>query len=312
MILNKIGKILVITAAGVVSLLVIGIALLLLILPSPYKIKESLKLKPKEETIHSRIKQNLDTKAAISQYGAEGSENSQPSKDPTSLKNIDSQLAFETLIDSSKPLSEVCRTLTDMNNKQMDKLSSAEFGKRFQDSLLEKSSDPLMASLKPVLKLTLTQPSMQTLISKVQESQPSEHSSLMSKMDFYSSAYDAYQEMNRNKQKMEHVLDQSYLTMMLGRAIEVRPDLAHDPRILRYCEEIEKVLNEGLIADFSEEKRAFLDFLSEVEIDPKAIGFDHNYQTHLQIVFDKTGLRFNGGWIDKVFTKLSPKSPVNQ
>ncbi len=194
-----------------------------------------------------------------------------------------------------------------MNVKQTGSISSSDFSKRLEDSTFDKSSDPLMESLKPVLKYALQQPHMKDLIKEVQEAPPSEQSSLMNKTDFYYSAYKAYQEMMANQKNMESILDRSYLTMMFGRLLEARPELASDPQVLGYCEAIEKQLNEGRNSNFGEEKKAFLDFLQQVQVDPKRIGFDSNYQTKLQVEFGKSGLHFKGGWLDEVFSKVKER-----
>ena len=304
---NRLLKAALYLASGVVILLALGVVSLFLALPTPYKIKESLNLQTQTQ---DKAKEALPapSKDQEPQLATEKAESvGDPS--PSNSMEEDSRLALAPLIDTRKPLSAACRTLTSMDRKQTEKLNPKEFGRRFQDSLLDKSSDPLMESLKPVLKLTLTQPSMQELIAKVEAAQPEERTSLMSKMDFYSSAYSAYQEMIQNKPNMEHVLVQSYLTMMLGRVIEVRPDLAQNRHVLDYCEQIEKILNEGEATDFQEAKRAFMDFLSEVNVDPNSIGFDPHYKTRVQIKFDKSGLHFRGGWIDEVFAQLTPKAP---
>lgn len=224
-----------------------------------------------------------------------------PSKSANSLEEL------EMLMDEGKPLSEACRTLRSMNVKQTVKMSSGEFGQRFQDSMLDKSSDPLMESFKPILKYTLQQPYMKDVVKAVMDTQPGEQDSLMGKKDFYYTIYKAYGEMMSNQKGMESILDRNYLTMMFGRLLEIRPELATDPQVLEYCEAIESKLNEGGISNFVEEKKAFLDFLYEVQVDPKQIGFDSNYQTKLQIEFGKNGLHFKGGWLDEVFSGLSKK-----
>ena len=68
---------------------------------------------------------------------------------------------------------------------------------------------------------------------------------------------------------------------MLGRAVEQNPNLANDAQVFEYCEAIDQRL-------------------------ATSIGFDPNYQTHLDIVFNKQGLHFTGGWIDEMFANAAP------
>jgi len=50
--------------------------------------------------------------------------------------------------------------------------------------------------------------------------------------------------------------------------------------------------------NFTEEKKAFAEFLQQTGIDPRQIQFDPNYQTHLEVKFSQQGLHFKGGWMD--------------
>lgn len=73
--LKKIGKISLLIGAGLAGLLAIGFVLILFILPSSYKIKESLKLRSKKETVQSTVKQSQDSMAEVSEKRTEDTEN---------------------------------------------------------------------------------------------------------------------------------------------------------------------------------------------------------------------------------------------
>lgn len=297
-------KLLKIGATVAISLCLLFVAAfigLIFLLPSASQIKSSFTAS-KSSTPFEEVKS--DVEVAADQNGEAAPANS-ASVSETPAKSENSLKELEDLMDERKPLSEACRTLRNMGVKQAGAVSAPDLGKRLQDSMLDKSSDPLVESLKPVLKLTLQQPHMKVLIQQVMDAPPGEQNSLMDKKDFYYSAFQAYQEMTANKTNMESVLDRSYLTMMFGRLLEVRPELANDPQVLSYCEAIEKQLNEGQSPNFGEEKKAFADFLQEVKVDPKQIGFDSNYQTKLQVDFGKNGLHFKGGWLDEAFAKAA-------
>jgi hypothetical protein len=68
-------------------------------------------------------------------------------------------------------------------------------------------------------------------------------------------------------------------------------------------------LNNGLAVDFEGEKKAFADFLTQTKTDPNAIDYDPNYVTNIDVVFDKTGLHFQGGWIDDLFANVAATLP---
>lgn len=296
---KKLLKIGATVAIGLCLLFVAAFIGLILLLPSASQIKSSFTAS-KSSTPFEEVKSNVEVTA--DQNGEAAPANS-ASVSETPAKSENSLKELEDLMDERKPLSEACHTLRNIGVKQAGAVSPSDLGKRLQDSMLDKSSDPLVESLKPVLKLTLQQPHMKVLIQQVMDAPPGEQNSLMDKKDFYYSAYQAYQEMTANKTNMESVLDRSYLTMMFGRLLEVRPELANDPQVLSYCETVEKQLNEGQSPNFGEEKKAFADFLQEVKVDPKQIGFDSSYQTKLQVDFGKNGLHFKGGWLDEAFSK---------
>jgi hypothetical protein len=302
---EKLVKIIATIAISLCLLFLAAFVGLVFLLPSASQIKGSFinsKGSPPAQGQHSNAQQTIGGSPQESSLSSANSP-----KEPESPESTESLKELEALMDERKPLSEACRTLRSMNVKQAEKMSSSEFGQRLQDSMNDKSSDPLMESFKPILKYTVQQPNMKDLIKAVMDAPTGEQDSLMGKAGFYNLAYKAYQEMMGNKKSMESILDRNYLTMMFGRVLEVRPELASDPQVLSYCEAIEKQLNEGHISDFGEEKRAFLDFLQEAQVDPKQIGFDSNYQTKLQVEFGKNGLHFKGGWLDEVFSKIAKK-----
>jgi hypothetical protein len=280
---------------ALLSLAVVGIigliAVIYIALPSPAKLRSSMFDKATAVARSRKMTASRDADDAAARVKIEENEH-----------------LFNSFLDKSRPLSESCASLRSIKFPQQKKLDAAEFGKRFKKSLEDDRNDPQFESLKPILKFTLTQPVMLDVIDQVRTAKPqSMIEEFKTKKDFYYLLARAYEEMKANKVAMQTVLDQSYLTMMLGRAVEAKPSLATDTAVSDVCDEIESGLNQNRTIDYVAEKKAFEKVLSDNSIDPKSIGYDPNYKTDLQIAFNEHGLHFAGGWIDQIFEQLVPK-----
>jgi hypothetical protein len=218
---------------------------------------------------------------------------------------------FTAFLDNSRPMSRACDSLRSIKYPQTGKIEAKEFGKRFAGTFGDERNDPRFESLVPVLKFTLTRPKMREIVERVRTAKPqSMMEEFRTKKDFYFLVADAFKEMNANRVAMQDILDQSYLTMMLGRAVEMKPTLANDSNVMDFCLAIESRLNREEHADFAAEKKIFEEFLTANAIDPKAIDYDPAYKTNLQIVFNENGLHFSGGWTDRVFGDLAKPEPT--
>jgi hypothetical protein len=88
---------------------------------------------------------------------------------------------------------------------------------------------------------------------------------------------------------------------MMARAVKKNPSLSSDLQMDDYCQKIETAINGNSPMDSSAEKAEFQNFLDAMRIDPKDIGYDPNYQTHLVIEQSSKGVHFHGGWLDSLF-----------
>ena len=161
------------------------------------------------------------------------------------------------------------------------------------------------------IKLFFQQPKMQLLVRSVnQAAKKDEESSLIEKAGFYQQIFGAYEEMKNQQSSAEALMDRGYYLVMMVKAIQRNPSLSSDPRLLDYCQSIEKAANEGIPSNSQIEKSEFQNFLDYVQVKPSEIGYDPNYKTHLEFQKSLDGIRINGGWVDSLL-KPSDKEPTS-
>ncbi len=283
---------------GLISLAIVGLGLAIYVaLPSPAALRE--KMFAKAVTVVPTKKPEAPLPADATPMPTD--------QDLAARQKLEAnEKLLVEFLDPSRPLSRACDSLRSIKFPQTGTLSSKEFGERLVTTLKDERVDPRLESLVPVLKYTLSRPKFREIIDRVRTAKAQTMiEEFKSKKDFYFLIADAYTEMKANREEMQSILDQSYLTMMLGRAVEAKPELASDTRVLDDCASIETAMNRFNRVDFASEKKAFSDLLSENGIDPKKIGFDPEYRTNLKIVMDASGLHFTGGWIDAIFEDLA-------
>lgn len=226
------------------------------------------------------------------------------------FKDRQKQLSFtiDALTKEGQPLSEVCPSLIKADHFSMEILDPKDFGKRFEQSMNGKTSDPLMESIKPAFRHIFGQSSMKELFKEIESARSEvEASSIISKVGFYKKLYDVYTEMKENQQALEQIMDKSYLLLMFARAVEKKPDLKSDANVVAYCMDLENLLNESQDVDYQKTKEQFTDFLEQNSIDPKDIGFEPKYKTHLQFSYSKSNMQFSGWWFEQILSKNKPQ-----
>lgn len=197
---------------------------------------------------------------------------------------------FDHLEDETMPLSSVCSSLSGIDRSQTKTINSEDLSRRLRESILGRSKDPTALSLQPILRFYLSQP----LIKEMNGRGTTDIFAIEAK----SKTLAKFQVIKAHQAQMEHIMDQSYLLLMMGRVAQQNPHLASDPNVLVYCDQIEATINNLNIIDFNREKEEFSHFLAETKIDPKSIGFDPSYKTNLAVEWDSRGvLSHSLGWV---------------
>jgi hypothetical protein len=204
-----------------------------------------------------------------------------------------SDAILKELENASAPLSSVCGTLPKIDREQNKIFSQEELTKRFEDSVFGRSADPTFESVKPILRYMLSQPSLKAILGRDES---------LERSPATMRAYTKYQGLLMNRERLESILDQTYLLYMLGKSVAMNPELANDREVMNYCNAIESELNQNGKSDFLAEKKAFAEFLKTAKIDPDMIGFDPKYKSDIDLQLAGDALGGNIGWLNGVTT----------
>lgn len=218
-------------------------------------------------------------------------------------QTLNSRAGLDDLVNPNKPLSNFCSSL---KNAKSGPMTEQETNQAFQLSLDETTADPRAQALKPLFRYILRLPQMQDLINEVNVAAAAAtqgEESFTDKAAFYGKVVAAMAAMNAHKADFEAIADRSYLYFNLNKAVALRPELAFDDRLRKFCEDTENAFNTNQAVEFDQEKNSFERLLGELNIDSKSIGYDSNYKTTFEIKRDAQSLRLDGGWIEQAFKK---------
>jgi len=252
---------------------------------------------PHSSQITSMDSQSSAPSAASADSSLENQSNSTDSKI--------SREGLESLTDPKGPLVDFCRHLAFSKSGAME---PAEFNKAFNASLSGESFDPRIQAMKPLLKSIFRQPKLQDLIQEAQAATANGEDNFWQKAAFYSKAAVAFQEMMSNKKNFEAIGDRTYLLLKLNDLVAKRPELSGDPRIQQFCELNETSLNQSENLSYETEKSNLLRLLAETGVSAQEIGFNPQYQTEFDILFDGKSLQLKGGWLEELIKPPTPKS----
>lgn len=219
----------------------------------------------------------------------------------TQTQTLNSRAGLDDLVNPNKPLSNFCSSL---KNAKTGAMTSQETNRAFQLSLDEATADPRAQTLKPLFRYILRLPQMQDLINEVNTLAASggrTEESFTDKAAFYAKVVAAFAAMNAHKSDFEAIADRSYLYYNLNKAVALKPELAGDERLRKFCDETENAFNTNQSVEFEQEKKNFERLLSEIGVDQKSIAYDPNYKTTFEIKRDEKSLRLDGGWIEEAF-----------
>ncbi len=196
-----------------------------------------------------------------------------------------------------KPLSDFCSSL---KNAKSGPFEHQEFGEAFNQSLDEKTRDPRIQAVKPMLRYVMRLPKVTDMITEAQAAVGRHDEGFLKKAEFYQKAFSAFTEMKEHKSDIESVMDRSYLLLGINNLMAEKPELLQDPRVQSYCGGVELSFNQSRPVDFENEKKDFLNFLNEMKVEPDEIGFDKDYKSNIDLKLTGQSLTFEGGWLSDI------------
>ena len=299
---------------SVVALVLVVCATLLLVyvlksLPSAKEIGKALNSQPKTSapvsqttTLQTAVIETVSTTEVATESAAVSKvqvvEQSEEQKKQTDKK------ALEDLMDPNKPLSQFCGIL--QNAKP---IAAAETFTN--DALVAKDptkADPKYEPLKTLLKGVFRLPALRDLVTEVMAAEKNGQlqDDLLSKAQFYGQAVLAFNQMMDYRPEFNNLGDKTYLQMMLQAAVATKKEIYQDQRLQKYCEDIERSINNGESFSFDQEKKNLERLLDELQIIHQAIGYNPNYKSNFDISFNKQSLTFAGGWLETLFKPQRP------
>lgn len=298
-------KVLLVFAAVVVILAAGVIAFILYHLPSRNVLSSSI-LNPGQRQNLALVNDTVQTTQNIPEPPSVLNPNAKPSSSATTQvtqsQTLNSRAGLEDLINPNRPLSNFCSSL---RNAKASAMTEQETNRAFQLSLDEATADPRAQALKPLFRYILRIPQMQDLISEVNMAAAAGQTeeSFTQKAAFYAKVVAAFAAMNTHKSDFEAIADRSYLYFNLNKAVALKPELASDERLKKFCDDTEHAFNTNQSVEFEQEKKNFERLLAELNVDQKSIGYNPDYKTVFEIKRDEKSMRLDGGWIEEAFTK---------
>ncbi|MES2801242.1 MAG: hypothetical protein V4654_02015 [Bdellovibrionota bacterium] len=297
-------KVLLVFAAVVVISAVGFIAFMLYHLPSANVLSSAI-LNPGQRQNLALVNDTVQTTQNIPEAPSVLNPNAKPSSATTQVtqsQTLNSRAGLEDLTNPNRPLSNFCSSL---KNAKVGAMTEQETNKAFQLSLDEATADPRAQALKPLFRYILRIPQMQDLISEVNAAANAGQTeeSFTQKAAFYAKVVAAFAALNTHKSDFEAIADRSYLYFNLNKAVALKPEIAADERLKKFCDDTENAFNSNLPVEFDQEKNNFERLLTELNVDQQSIGYNPDYKTVFEIKRDEKSMRLDGGWIEEAFAK---------
>lgn len=295
------------TKALAVSFVSIVLTLLMLLLWGLSKLPSSFEIK---QAITPRALQNTSSQSKGFQVSPDLSKKEdelsevRPTKDPQDkIKSTVLKVLTEDLMDTRKPLSDICRDLEAAVESEFLRDSQNASAKYFFMSLAEEKKDPLVGSAAPILRYIFRAPGIQSVVETIQRSEESQDQSLLNKAEFYYDLFRAGDFLKSHTQEMDLVLQKSYNLHHLARAVAKQPELLKKSSVKTMCEELEKNINFGDEFDADLVAQQMLEFFADSGMDPKAVGFDPSYRSKVKVSISNSHLGIDDTWLVQLFAR---------
>lgn len=273
-------------------IVIAGLTAIILALPSPAETGKQLGFGKKTPTVLT------DTQGAQKNISPRDSTAEAPSPSATESDVASaSEVVSEYLLDPSTPLLNFCNYLGNAKNRLTDTYNGRELGEAFAKNATSDDKDPVVESILPFIRYAVRLSEVEKLVQQVFIAAEQNDHSFMKKAEFLSQLVRVKAQLSQETPQLEQMMDQSYLFFMLSRAARLRPELAQDQAVVRYCEDMQSAFNKNPNLDLAARRESFNEFLEENKIAPKDIGYDPNYRTDLTSEVGIDGIKIGGGWV---------------
>lgn len=306
----KILKYFAIAVGSLLTIFVIILVLILFSLPGPGHLITNLNRKSNESIPLAKQGDTVTNLPEKKTESLSSPDKPAPEKNGSySLKTEEGKKILQDLTSLDQGLANVCDHLHNAERIKEEGLKPNEFGQKMEDSVLTDKKDPMIESMKPILRFAFNLPEMKSLFKLAEEASETNDDGFFTKAEFYSKLFGVYSEMKANKSKIEEISDRGYLLFIMSKIVSLRPELANDSKLQTYCQSIEESNNNQTPFSFSEALVEFESFLTYAGVSAKEVGFDPNYRTHFIIENNQNGISFKGGWIDQLISTPQKNPP---
>lgn len=300
---KNIGKILGISLG--LTILTLGSLMLwgLAKLPSAFELKESLTPAALQEMppTSPRPTSSPPAEGNIPLPKKMVTEKPSPSSSENALRLQTLQVLTEDFMDPRRPLVDTCRIMERAPSSEFLKDARHASARYFFSHLAEENRDPLSETAAPVFREIFRTPGMRQVLETILQSEEHRDPSLLKKAEFYYQIYKAGSELKENVEDINRVLQQSYNLHVLMKAVAKKPELAKDPRVISFCEDLQKDLNTSALIDADAAAQEMVGLLETHGVKPAELNYDPQYRSHIDLSLANTQIQLNDSWVAQIF-----------
>lgn len=302
------------TIVGVLVLLLMIIVVYVLVkLPSMGEMRSLIKQNPQKEQVAEATQSDSNqnhSDAKTEPPIAETVDLVESSADQKAAKEKVFSVIINDLANKEKPLISVCKNLK--NSQQSGYLKNGKNANAiyFMTSIAAdkvEEQDVAIETGAPFLRYFFRAPGVDYLVDtllKIPENATEEQlSEIVQKAEMLANMYKAYNYLKSNKEELNSVVQRSHDLNVLVKAAAAKPEIADDPAVQSFCQQMEDNLNKLGPYNAEEQKQEIGKLLETYHIEPKSIDYDPNYKASVDITMGDNSLTMNDKWITEFFAE---------
>lgn len=311
--LKKALKIIFGILAVLIILMTAVIVFIVIKMPSIGQLRKLVKEPQKQEQKYEKTDQAQDTTQQVESIDEKKSDTIDL-VETSQGKNNNKEAILRTIADDfankEVPLASVCINLTHAPQSKYLQDSKNANAKYFMQSISSQKieeNDLAIESAAPILRYFFRAPGIDYLIDtilKLPENPTKEEASeIIQKAELLANIYKAYNYLKSNTAELNSVVQRSHDLNVLVKAVAAKPELAQDPAVQSFCQEMEDNLNNMGEYNAEAQKQELLKLLQAYNINPKSINYDPNYKANIEIKMSENNLSMNDKWLTEFFAE---------
>ena len=312
--LKRAMKIIGSTVGVLILLLIIIVVYVLVKLPSLGELRTSINQNPQKTKFVDATK--TETKVTSTTVKSEEKTTSETvdlvesAADKKAAKEKVLSVITSDLANKERPLISVCKNLK--NSQQSGYLKDGKNANAmyFMSAIAAdkvEEQDVAVETGAPFLRYFFRAPGVDYLVDtllKIPEDATKEQvSEIVQKAELLTNMYKAYNYLKNNKEELNSVVQRSHDLNILVKAAAAKPEIADDPAVQNFCQQMEDNLNQLGPYNADEQKQEIGKLLETYHIEPKSIDYDPNYKASVDITMGDNNLNMNDKWITEFFAE---------